>query len=151
MHWERQTNKQTRDYTLFSFFPLLFSSAAKPIHPIFLLFCSKLLLRPLLHCWPPFYHLTVFLPIITVGFHTSTPLQRAQGDCLPLWKNCRGPVIPYSNLWPWAPPTASAWRASQLLATKMRAPFSAELDLVPQDLSSPTSTGICNEIPSQDN
>lgn len=136
---DKQTKQGLHPVQLSALFALFFHSAAKPKDSILLLFCSKLLLRGLLHCWPPpFYH----LPIITVGFHTFPPLQRAQGGCLPHWNNCQGLVILCSNLWPWVPPTASAWRASQLLASKMRAPFSAELDLVPQDLSSPTGTGI---------
>lgn len=49
------------------------------------------------------------------------------------------------------PPTASVWRAPQLFATEMRAPFSAKPDVVPQALSSPASTGIRTEIPSHDN
>lgn len=80
------------------FFFFLFRSAAKPKLPILKLFCSKLLLRAQFHCWPPFYNLAVFLPIIGVGFHTFSPLQTGQGDGLPHWNSCLGLAIPYSKL-----------------------------------------------------
>lgn len=131
---------------MWTFFPSFQFCCQTEIPNIF----TVLLLRSQCYDWPSFYHLTVFLPIISLGFHTFAPLQTGWGDCLPSQNNCRGIAVPYSKLLVMSSSHHQCLERTLLFA-RMRAPFSAEPDVDLQALSLPANTGIHTETPSHDN
>lgn len=118
-------------FSCLKLFWCLFSYAATPKQQTHSQVCSKLLLRSHFHSWPFFCHLTLFLHILSVDFHTSAPLQTRYGDSLPCWNNCGSLATPYNKHLVRNTSLASAWKTFQLFATKVRVPFSATVPPAP--------------------